>query len=111
MALNNTVKQMRELLSQITEDLEKAVNGNKAASQRVRTSSIRFEKTAKQYRKESITSEKKSGSKKTSSRKTTTKRTSAKSSKTTSRTASKTKKTAKRSTAKLPTKRRSARAR
>ncbi|NCF71079.1 MAG: histone [Chlamydiales bacterium] len=112
MALNNTVKQMRELLSNITEDLEKAVNGNKAAAQRVRTGSIRFEKVAKQYRKESIASEKRGTSKKTTSKKTTSRRTTT-TKKATSRTASKSKakKATKRSTAKLPTRRRSARAR
>lgn len=59
MALSNTIKQMRDLLQNITSDLEKAENGNKAASQRVRTGTIRLEKTAKVYRKESISAEKK----------------------------------------------------
>lgn len=58
MALKDTVKHMRDLLSQITTDLEKADKGNKAASQRVRTSTVKLEKTAKLYRKESIRSEK-----------------------------------------------------
>lgn len=58
MALKDTVKHMRDLLSQITSDLEKADKGNKAASQRVRTSTVKLEKTAKLYRKESIRSEK-----------------------------------------------------
>ena len=48
---------MRELLAAISVDIEKAANGNKAASQRVRTGSIRLEKTAKLYRKESISAE------------------------------------------------------
>ena len=38
--------------------MEKADKGNKAASQRVRTSTVKLEKTAKLYRKESIRSEK-----------------------------------------------------
>lgn len=58
MGLNDTTRQMRELLSGISVDLEKAASGNKAASQRVRTGTIRLEKTAKRYRKESIEAEK-----------------------------------------------------
>lgn len=60
MSLKDTFKQMRELLSNITQDLEKSENGNKAASQRVRTGTVKLEKTAKMFRKESISSEKKS---------------------------------------------------
>lgn len=59
MSLKDTYKQMRELLTNITADLEKSENGNKAASQRVRTGTVRLEKVAKLYRKESIASEKK----------------------------------------------------
>ena len=44
-------------------DLEKADGGNKAAAQRVRTGSIRFEKVAEVFRKESIASEKRSAGK------------------------------------------------
>lgn len=58
MALKDTVKHLRDLLAHITQDLEKADNGNKAASQRVRTGTVRLEKVAKLYRKESIKSEK-----------------------------------------------------
>jgi hypothetical protein len=58
MALKDTVKHLRDLLAHITHDLEKADNGNKAASQRVRTGTVRLEKIAKAYRKESIKSEK-----------------------------------------------------
>ncbi len=58
MALKDTVKHLRDLLAHITQDLEKADNGNKAASQRVRTGTVRLEKIAKAYRKESIKSEK-----------------------------------------------------
>ena len=49
---------MRDLLSGISVDLEKAASGNKAASQRVRTATIKLEKTAKNYRRESISAEK-----------------------------------------------------
>src|SRR5262245_47146039 len=58
MALKDTYKHMRDLLSQITHDLEKADGGNKAASQRVRTGTVKLEKIAKMYRKESIKNEK-----------------------------------------------------
>jgi hypothetical protein len=58
MALKDTVKQMKGLLEMITFDLDKAAAGNKAASQRVRTGTIRLEKLAKAYRKESIAGEK-----------------------------------------------------
>lgn len=58
MALKDTIKNLRDLLSNITHDLQKAENGNKAASQRVRTGTVRLEKVAKAYRKESIKGEK-----------------------------------------------------
>lgn len=60
MALKNTVKDVQHLLAKITHDLQKAERGNKAASQRVRTGTIKLEKLAKLYRKESIAEEKKS---------------------------------------------------
>jgi hypothetical protein len=66
MGLNETVKHMRELLAGISVDLEKAAGGNKAASQRVRTGTIRLEKIAKNYRKESIHAEKSGAMKRTS---------------------------------------------
>ena len=59
MSLKETVNHLRELLSNITSDLEKADGGNKAASQRVRTGTVKLEKVAKVYRKESISNEKK----------------------------------------------------
>lgn len=58
MALNNTITQVKGLLAEITHDLEKAERGNKAASQRVRTGTIKLEKIAKMYRKESVKSDK-----------------------------------------------------
>lgn len=70
MALKDTIKQLKDLLTNITFDLEKADGGNKAASQRVRTGTVKLEKVAKHYRKESIKSEKSStGSRKSSSAK------------------------------------------
>lgn len=59
MSLKDTYKHLRDLLTNITSDLEKSENGNKAASQRVRTGTVKLEKVAKLYRKESIASEKK----------------------------------------------------
>jgi len=58
MALKETIKHLRELLHQITSDIQKSDNGNKAASQRVRTGTVKLEKVAKKYRKESIQNEK-----------------------------------------------------
>jgi hypothetical protein len=58
MALQDTIKEVRSLLAGLTIDIEKAANGNKAASQRVRTCTVRLEKIAKRYRKESIKAEK-----------------------------------------------------
>lgn len=70
MSFHETVKEMRVLLGCIAVDLEKSVNGNKAASQRVRTGTIKLEKIAKKYRKESIHAEKANvGKKKTSAKK------------------------------------------
>lgn len=59
MSIKDTYKHLRELLCNITSDLEKSENGNKAASQRVRTGTVKLEKIAKLFRKESITNEKK----------------------------------------------------
>lgn len=65
MSLKDTTKHLRDLLTNISSDLEKAEGGNKAASQRVRTGTVKLEKVAKAFRKESISTEKKSqGSKK-----------------------------------------------
>lgn len=58
MALKETIKNMKDLLNSISHDLQKAENGNKAASQRVRTGTVKLEKIAKLYRKESIKGEK-----------------------------------------------------
>jgi hypothetical protein len=65
MALQGTISSLKDLLGKITQDLHKAESGNKAAAQRVRTMTVRFEKIAKNYRKESISTEKNTkGSKK-----------------------------------------------
>ncbi|MFV0340355.1 MAG: histone [Parachlamydiaceae bacterium] len=70
MALKDTIKHLKDLLSNITSDLDKSDNGNKAASQRVRTGTVKLEKIAKLYRKESIKHERATkGTKKSSSSK------------------------------------------
>lgn len=79
MALNNTIKKMEAMLMELAHDLRKASEkGNKAASQRVRTGTIKFAKLAKQYRKESVAEGKKGGkkrkAKKTTRKKATTKK-------------------------------------
>lgn len=58
MAIKDTYKHLKDLLVAITHDLDKAEGGNKAASQRVRTGTVKLEKVAKLFRKESIKSEK-----------------------------------------------------
>lgn len=72
MALKDTVKHLRDLLHKVTHDLEKADKGNKAASQRVRTGTVRMEKVSKLYRKESIKNEKSTKSTKKPAKKATT---------------------------------------
>jgi len=59
MALKDTTKKMHATLEDLSKDLEKAEGGNKTAAQRVRTGTIQLAKLAKQYRKESVVSEKK----------------------------------------------------
>jgi hypothetical protein len=70
MAIKDTYKHMRDLLGCISQDLLKAEGGNKAASQRVRTGTVKLEKIAKLYRKESIKTERSSGGTKKAAKKT-----------------------------------------
>ncbi len=58
MALKDTINQVRQLLIELSHDLEKAAEGNRAAAQRVRTNSIKFAKVSKAFRKESVSAEK-----------------------------------------------------
>lgn len=74
MALKDTCNMMHILLNALQEDLIKAENGNKAAAQRVRTASIKLEKTAKLYRKESVKAEKSGSLKRKTATKTTSKK-------------------------------------
>ena len=69
MSLQDTIKEVRSLLANLTIDIEKAANGNKAASQRVRTGTVRLEKVGKKYRKESIKAEKTGSFKKPAAKK------------------------------------------
>lgn len=61
MALKDTCKNLRSLLECVQEDLGKAEAGNKAAAQRVRTCTIKLEKVAKLFRKESVKADKSGG--------------------------------------------------
>jgi hypothetical protein len=54
MAFEETVESMRQLLVDLSKDLEKSFVGNKSASQRVRVNSVLFEKISKTYRRESL---------------------------------------------------------
>lgn len=54
MGMKDTSSKMCTLLRCIEKDLEKACCGNKAAAQRARTCTIKFEKLAKKFRKESV---------------------------------------------------------
>lgn len=74
MALKTSIEHLKKLLHEISHDLDKAGHGNKAAAQRVRTNTIKFAKTAKAYRKESIKEGKTGGGKKRKASKKTTKR-------------------------------------
>lgn len=58
MALKETTNQLQTLLEGVTKDLEKGSKGNKAASQRVRTGTVKLEKIAKLFRKQSVANEK-----------------------------------------------------
>lgn len=58
MSLRDTVNQLSALLESVAHDLAKASRGYKAAAQRVRTGTVKLEKIAKKYRKESVAQEK-----------------------------------------------------
>ena len=59
MVLKDTIKSMHKYLECIAKDLKKADKGNKAASQRVRTCTIKLAKVSKTFRKESVSDERK----------------------------------------------------
>jgi hypothetical protein len=58
MALKDTMHHLHQILEGVMKDLTKVSRGNKAAAQRVRTGTIRLEKVAKTFRKESVMAEK-----------------------------------------------------
>lgn len=66
MSLAETMNHLNLLLTAITKDLTKVSRGNRAAAQRVRVGTIRLERVAKEFRKESVASEKKGKQKKKS---------------------------------------------
>jgi hypothetical protein len=57
MSLNDTMNKLDSLLTSVSKDLAKVNRGNKAAAQRVRVGTIKLEKIAKQFRKESVAAE------------------------------------------------------
>lgn len=58
MSLAETISHLNQLLVALVRDLSKVHRGNKAAAQRVRTGTIKLEKVAKIFRKESVSAEK-----------------------------------------------------
>lgn len=58
MGFKETVKKLKDLINVIQCDLKKADRGNKSAAQRVRNGTVRLQKLAKTYRKESLIDEK-----------------------------------------------------
>jgi len=58
MALKETMHEMEHLLSGVSRDLTKVHCGNKSAAQRVRVKTIRLERLAKMFRRESVAAEK-----------------------------------------------------
>lgn len=69
MVLKDTINALKKHVEDLQHDLQKATNGVKAASQRVRIGTIKLAKIAKIYRKESIVSERGSSSKKSTAKK------------------------------------------
>jgi len=58
MALKETMHQLDGLLAGVAKDLTKVSRGNKSAAQRVRVGTIKLERIAKLFRKESVAAEK-----------------------------------------------------
>jgi hypothetical protein len=54
MGLKESISAMKDLMHLMCRDLDKTSRGNRAAAQRVRTSSVKFAKLAKDFRKESV---------------------------------------------------------
>jgi hypothetical protein len=58
MSLKESVQQLDHLLANVAKDLIKVTRGNKAAAQRVRVCTIKLERVAKVFRRESVAAEK-----------------------------------------------------
>lgn len=58
MALADTTGKLENILEGLAKDLNKVGRGNKSAAQRVRVGTIKLEKVAKLFRKESVDAEK-----------------------------------------------------
>ena len=58
MSLKDTMSYLGNLLTSTTKDLMKVHRGNRTAAQRVRVDTIKLEKIAKIFRKESVEAEK-----------------------------------------------------
>lgn len=58
MSLKDTMNHLNNLLASVAKDLMKVHRGNKAAAQRVRVGTIKLERAAKLFRKESVAAEK-----------------------------------------------------
>lgn len=58
MSLKDTMNHLNHLLTTLTKDLGKVYRGNRTAAQRVRVGTIRLERLAKTFRKESVAAEK-----------------------------------------------------
>jgi Histone H1-like protein Hc1 len=58
MSLKESVQQLDHLLANVAKDLIKVTRGNKAAAQRVRVGTIKLERVAKEFRRESVAAEK-----------------------------------------------------
>ena len=58
MALADITGKLENILTGLTKDLNKVGRGNKSAAQRVRVGTIKLEKIAKIFRKESVDAEK-----------------------------------------------------
>ncbi|MBM3183904.1 MAG: hypothetical protein FJZ64_01190 [Chlamydiae bacterium] len=58
MALRETMQKLDGILTEIVQDLGKAHRGNQTAAQRVRVGTVKLERVAKLFRKESVAAEK-----------------------------------------------------
>lgn len=59
MSLTDSMQELGQLFHNLSKDLLKVQRGNKAAAQRIRVGTIKLERVAKLFRKESLTAEKK----------------------------------------------------